>query len=125
MFLSCLNDETLSGQIPHHHPHMPHVVPVVSAPPPPPPPASAVFPPAVQQTTTASNGGGGSGGNQPAQQMITAGTKKDCIRLRGLPYEAQVKHILDFLGEDLSNNIVTQGVHMVINAQVSVFFYLH
>ena len=105
---------------------MPHVVPVVSAPPPPPPlPAAAVFPPAVQQTTTAASNGG-SGGNQPAQQMITAGTKKDCIRLRGLPYEAQVKHILDFLGEDLSNNIVTQGVHMVINAQVRLsFFYLH
>ena len=24
------------------------------------------------------------------QQLITAGVKKDCIRLRGLPYEAQV-----------------------------------
>jgi epithelial splicing regulatory protein 1/2 len=25
------------------------------------------------------------------QQLITAGTRKDCIRLRGLPYEAQVR----------------------------------
>jgi epithelial splicing regulatory protein 1/2 len=28
------------------------------------------------------------------QQLITAGTRKDCIRLRGLPYEAQVCKIL-------------------------------
>lgn len=51
------------------------------------------------------------------QQFITSGTRKDCIRLRGLPYEAQVEHILDFLG-DYAQNIVLQGVHMVINAQV-------
>ena len=51
------------------------------------------------------------------QQMITAGTRKDCIRLRGLPYEAQVEHILEFLG-DHAQSIVYQGVHMVYNAQV-------
>ena len=51
------------------------------------------------------------------QQLITAGTRKDCIRLRGLPYEAQVEHILEFLGEH-AKNIVYQGVHMVFNAQV-------
>ena len=51
------------------------------------------------------------------QQLITSGTRKDCIRLRGLPYEAQVEHILDFLGEH-AKNIVYQGVHMVYNAQV-------
>ncbi len=51
------------------------------------------------------------------QQMITAGTKKDCIRLRGLPYEAQVENILEFLG-DHAKNIRFQGVHMVYNAQV-------
>jgi len=50
--------------------------------------------------------------------MITAGTRKDCVRLRGLPYEAQVEHILEFLG-DHAKNIVYQGVHMVYNAQVS------
>jgi hypothetical protein len=49
--------------------------------------------------------------------MITAGTRKDCIRLRGLPYEAQVEQILEFLG-DHAKNIVYQGVHMVYNAQV-------
>lgn len=52
------------------------------------------------------------------QHIITSGTRKDCIRLRGLPYEAQVEHILDFLGE-YAKNIVFQGVHMVYNAQVS------
>jgi len=50
------------------------------------------------------------------QQLITQGTNKDCIRLRGLPYEAQVEHILEFLG-DYARNIVVQGVHMVFNAQ--------
>ncbi|KAI1297261.1 Epithelial splicing regulatory protein 2 [Halotydeus destructor] len=42
--------------------------------------------------------------------------RKDCIRLRGLPYEALVEQILEFLGDN-SKNIVYQGVHMVYNAQ--------
>nr|CAH7753834.1 unnamed protein product [Callosobruchus chinensis] len=50
------------------------------------------------------------------QRIITSGTSKDCIRLRGLPYEAQVEHILEFLGEH-AKNIVFRGVHMVYNAQ--------
>jgi epithelial splicing regulatory protein 1/2 len=50
------------------------------------------------------------------QQLLPSGSRKDCIRLRGLPYEAQVEQILDFLG-DHSKNIVFQGVHMVYNAQ--------
>ncbi|VEN48780.1 unnamed protein product [Callosobruchus maculatus] len=50
------------------------------------------------------------------QSIITSGTSKDCIRLRGLPYEAQVEHILEFLG-DHAKNIVFRGVHMVYNAQ--------
>ncbi|ODN02747.1 RNA-binding protein fusilli [Orchesella cincta] len=53
------------------------------------------------------------------QHIITSGTRKDCIRLRGLPYEAQVEHILEFLGEH-AKNIVYQGVHMVYNAQGKV-----
>ncbi|OQR71710.1 hypothetical protein BIW11_10832 [Tropilaelaps mercedesae] len=55
---------------------------------------------------------------QPLLQSQTTpvGSRKDCIRLRGLPYEAQVEHILDFLGE-LAKNIVYHGVHMVYNAQ--------
>ncbi|XP_059608445.1 RNA-binding protein fusilli isoform X2 [Phlebotomus argentipes] len=50
------------------------------------------------------------------QHVITSGTSKDCIRLRGLPYEAKVEHILHFL-EDFAKHIVFQGVHMVYNAQ--------
>lgn len=52
------------------------------------------------------------------QQLMPSGSRKDCIRLRGLPYEAQVEQILEFLSEH-SKNIVFQGVHMVYNAQVS------
>ncbi|XP_063542579.1 RNA-binding protein fusilli isoform X2 [Cydia strobilella] len=50
------------------------------------------------------------------QHVITSGTAKDCVRLRGLPYEAQVENILTFLDE-FAKNIVVQGVHMVYNAQ--------
>ncbi|XP_046973733.1 RNA-binding protein fusilli isoform X1 [Vanessa cardui] len=50
------------------------------------------------------------------QHVITSGTAKDCVRLRGLPYEAQVEHILTFLDE-FAKNIVMQGVHMVYNSQ--------
>jgi len=53
-----------------------------------------------------------------SQHVITSGTRKYCIRLRGLPYEANVEHILEFLGEH-SKNIVFQGVHMVYNSVVS------
>ena len=52
-------------------------------------------------------------------QLLASGSKRDCIRLRGLPYEAQVEQILEFLS-DHSKNIVFQGVHMVYNAQVRV-----
>ncbi|XP_070498855.1 RNA-binding protein fusilli isoform X5 [Chironomus tepperi] len=50
------------------------------------------------------------------QHVITSGTEKNCIRLRGLPYEAKVEHILHFL-EDFAKHIVYQGVHLVYNAQ--------
>lgn len=53
----------------------------------------------------------------PFQHVITSGTSKDCIRLRGLPFEAKVENILQFL-DDFAKNIVFQGVHMVYNAQV-------
>ncbi|XP_022656369.1 RNA-binding protein fusilli-like isoform X2 [Varroa destructor] len=49
-------------------------------------------------------------------QTASLGSRKDCIRLRGLPYEAQVEHILDFLGE-YAKNIIYHGVHMIYNAQ--------
>lgn len=51
------------------------------------------------------------------QNLITAGTRKDCVRLRNLPTIAQVTDILTFLGE-YSQFIVYQGVHMVYTAQV-------
>lgn len=57
------------------------------------------------------------------QHVITSGTEKNCIRLRGLPYEAKVEHILHFL-EDFAKNIVHQGVHLVYNAQVGDFCML-
>lgn len=52
-------------------------------------------------------------------QLMPSNSRKDCIRLRGLPYEAQVEQILEFLCE-YSKYIVFQGVHMVYNAQVSM-----
>lgn len=52
------------------------------------------------------------------QHIITSGTEKSCIRLRGLPYEAKVEHILQFL-DDFAKHIVYQGVHLVFNSQVS------
>ncbi|CAI5443867.1 unnamed protein product [Caenorhabditis angaria] len=42
--------------------------------------------------------------------------RKDCIRLRGLPYEAQVQHIVTFLGE-FAKMVKFQGVHMIFNNQ--------
>ncbi|XP_030388413.1 RNA-binding protein fusilli isoform X4 [Scaptodrosophila lebanonensis] len=54
--------------------------------------------------------------NPNPQHIITSGTTKNCIRLRGLPYEALVEHILHFL-DDFAKHIIYQGVHMVINAQ--------
>lgn len=53
------------------------------------------------------------------QNLITTGTRRDCIRLRNLPAGAQVPDILTFLGE-FSQYIVYQGVHMVLTAQVSL-----
>ncbi|GAU89108.1 hypothetical protein RvY_01699 [Ramazzottius varieornatus] len=42
--------------------------------------------------------------------------EKTCLRLRGLPFEADVEDILGFLGPH-SAHIVMQGIHMVYNAQ--------
>ncbi|KAG9509007.1 RNA-binding protein fusilli, partial [Fragariocoptes setiger] len=53
----------------------------------------------------------------PSHMLPPGGThRKDCVRLRGLPYEAQVEQIIDFLGEH-SASVLFQGVHMVYNAQ--------
>jgi len=50
-------------------------------------------------------------------QLITAGKRRDCIRLRGLPFDASVNDIVTFLG-DHSRQIVTQGVHLIYSAEV-------
>ncbi|KJH46657.1 hypothetical protein DICVIV_07265 [Dictyocaulus viviparus] len=42
--------------------------------------------------------------------------RRDCVRLRGLPYEARVEHVVEFLGEH-ARFIQFQGVHMVFNSQ--------
>jgi epithelial splicing regulatory protein 1/2 len=70
------------------------------------PPLIAQIPPTIQQMPML------------PQHVITSGTEKNCIRLRGLPYEAKVEHILHFL-EEFAKHIVYQGVHLVYNAQVS------
>ena len=54
-----------------------------------------------------------------------SGGRKDCIRLRNLPLDCGVEQILEFLGIH-SQHIVHQGVHMILNAQVSFvkIFYM-
>lgn len=57
--------------------------------------------------------------NQTANNVVNAveapdEKKKDCVRLRGLPYEATVQHIVQFLG-DYSKFVKFHGVHMVFN----------
>lgn len=42
--------------------------------------------------------------------------QRNCIRLRGLPFEAQIEDVLYFLG-DTSQDIAFQGVHLVYSAQ--------
>ena len=56
------------------------------------------------------------------QNLITSGTKRDCVRLRNLPGGAQVTDILSFLAE-FSQFIIYQGVHMVYSAQVSSIIF--
>lgn len=53
----------------------------------------------------------------PPTGFIGGQGTRDCVRLRGLPFEATVSDILAFLGEH-SRSIVYQGVHMVYNAAV-------
>ncbi|KAG9283595.1 epithelial splicing regulatory protein 1 isoform X1 [Astyanax mexicanus] len=51
----------------------------------------------------------------PAAIAAVVGTR-DCLRLRGLPYDASVQDILLFLGE-YTADIRPHGVHMVLNQQ--------
>ncbi|XP_071511327.1 LOW QUALITY PROTEIN: epithelial splicing regulatory protein 1-like, partial [Diadema antillarum] len=52
----------------------------------------------------------------PPQHFITAGVVRDCIRMRGLPYNASIEDIMCFLGE-CAQYIRPHGVHMVLNVQ--------
>lgn len=38
--------------------------------------------------------------------------RRDCLRLRGLPYEAQVQQVVEFLGQN-AKHVLFQGVHMI------------
>jgi epithelial splicing regulatory protein 1/2 len=53
----------------------------------------------------------------PQTIMPVAPPQRNCIRLRGLPFEASVNDILTFLGE-FARFIVYQGVHLIYNSQV-------
>lgn len=55
-------------------------------------------------------------GRQETNQPVPALHRRDCIRLRGLPFEASIEDVLCFLAEQ-SKNILYQGVHMVYSAQ--------
>lgn len=100
------------GQLAYAPP--PHLFPFAAYPPPPPPPPPTApshmhpVPPGHYDHQTAALG------LPPHQSGAT--NKRDCIRLRGLPFEAQVEDVLYFLGEQ-SKSIVYQGVHMVYSAQ--------
>ncbi|XP_069777968.1 epithelial splicing regulatory protein 1 isoform X3 [Narcine bancroftii] len=50
------------------------------------------------------------------QTFVPNASKRDCIRLRGLPYAATIEDILEFLGE-FTYDIRPQGVHIVLNQQ--------
>lgn len=52
----------------------------------------------------------------PHPHFITAGVVRDCIRMRGLPYNASIEDIMLFLGE-AAQFIRPHGVHMVLNLQ--------
>lgn len=63
------------------------------------------------------------GAPPPPQQLVpllpqvpALSSRRDCLRLRGLPFDAKVETVLEFLGE-YAHAIVYQGVHMIFNAQ--------
>lgn len=57
-----------------------------------------------------------------ATSVIAAkrGSERNCVKLRGLPWEATPEDVIEFFG-DLNKNIEQHGVHMVLNAQVSIY----
>lgn len=57
-----------------------------------------------------------------SQRMVVQGSRKDCIRLRGLPYEAHVENIVEFLGET-ARHIMFQ-VWPIKDCQKGALFYV-
>jgi len=55
------------------------------------------------------------------QQLITCGTTRNCVRMRGLPMEATVADILSILG-DCSRHIALQGIHLIFNPTASPLY---
>ncbi|CAH1269475.1 ESRP1 [Branchiostoma lanceolatum] len=49
------------------------------------------------------------------QQAITCGSIRDCVRMRGLPYQATHDDVLAFLGE-FAVYVRDHGIHMVLNS---------
>uniref|UniRef100_A0A914ICG1 RRM domain-containing protein n=1 Tax=Globodera rostochiensis TaxID=31243 RepID=A0A914ICG1_GLORO len=58
---------------------------------------------------------GTAGAAPPAQQRVPQQRQRDCLRLRGLPYEAQVQQVVEFLGPH-ARQVLFQGVHMIYNS---------
>ncbi|KAM4736551.1 epithelial splicing regulatory protein 1 isoform 2-T3 [Anableps anableps] len=52
----------------------------------------------------------------PVSLLPPPGGVRDCLRLRGLPYTANIEDILTFLGE-FTQDVRPHGVHMVLNQQ--------
>ncbi len=46
------------------------------------------------------------------------GKERDCVKLRGLPFDSKPDDVLAFFGS-LKDEIASKGVHMVLNANVS------
>uniref|UniRef100_A0A915M197 RRM domain-containing protein n=1 Tax=Meloidogyne javanica TaxID=6303 RepID=A0A915M197_MELJA len=49
---------------------------------------------------------------KPTPPPFKNGRRRDCLRLRGLPYEAQVQQVVEFLGPH-ARHVLFQGVHMI------------
>ena len=64
----------------------------------------------------------GLGGDGDSDGDGLRGRERNCVKLRGLPWSASPEEIIKFFGE-LKDDICTHGVHMVLNAMVSVFIH--
>ena len=53
------------------------------------------------------------------EEGVVRGSETNCVRLRGLPYEATAEDVINFFGEE-GANIANKGVHMELNSMVCV-----